>query len=267
MSKAGVDYDRIAEIYDLWVKSRQRELHRISDFYLRHFVATDGIPVELGVGDGRLLIGAARQGKHCIGVDSSSEMLALAARNARDAGVIDRIRFVWANFREFVLPEAASLIAMPYDSIGHLVRPEDKRRCIEQVFTQLAPGGRFIFDYDVFDRASIEKAERRMYLHYVDEERSAEPRMIWLTSTVDWANRSKRVHVWLDTVAADGSVSRRWIGAVNNSWIVTADEARGMLTGAGFVVEHCMGDFDDGAAFDEKSKTHIWIARREVSAL
>lgn len=266
MSQSTVDYDRIAEVYDLWVKSRQRELLRISEYYLRYFLETEGVAVELGVGDGRLLVSAARQGTHCIGVDSSKEMIALAARHASEAGVIDRIRFVRADFREFALPQAASIIAMPYDSIGHLIQPEDKRRCIKQVFGQLAPGGRFIFDYEVFDRASIERVERRMFLHYVDEERSAEPRMIWLTSTVDWENRSKRVHMWLDTVAADGAVSRRWVGAVGNSWISDAGEVRDMLTGAGFAVERCLGDFDDGAALDEKSKTHVWIARKPASS-
>src|SRR5262249_54113698 len=165
---------------------------------------------ELGVGNGRILIPVAQAGKFVIGVDSSAQMIELCRKNAATAGAADRLQLLHADFRDFTLPVPAAFIALPYDSIGHLVSREDKQRCVQRVFAQLEPGGRFILDYALFDRASAEKYERKLYLHTIYQDpQTRQQRMLWLTSILDYKKRSKYVYVWLDTVAPDGTVSRR----------------------------------------------------------
>jgi SAM-dependent methyltransferase len=255
-------YDRMAAIYDLWVASRRQDLDEIRDFYLPHLLAAPGPAVELGVGNGRLLIAAAQAGKPVIGVDSSAAMLALARRHAEEAGIADRILLLQADFRDFVLPQPASLIALPYDSVGHLLAAEDKRGCLRQVFSQLAPGGRFVLDYDVFDPVHAERYERRPFLHFVENAETGPPmRMIWLTAILNREQRTRQVHLWLEEIAADGATSRHWVGMVENSWLRDAEEMRDLLTEAGFEIEACLGSFD-GAPLTQSSERNIWIARR-----
>jgi SAM-dependent methyltransferase len=57
-------------------------------------VARDDLVMDLGSGDGRNIIAAARRGARAIGVEYNPAMVALARRLAQDAGVADRATFV-----------------------------------------------------------------------------------------------------------------------------------------------------------------------------
>ena len=71
-----VAYDDLAEIYDAWAAHySDPAMEQNRAFYAREYVAAEGPVVELGVGNGRILIEAARSGKAVIGVDSSARML------------------------------------------------------------------------------------------------------------------------------------------------------------------------------------------------
>jgi SAM-dependent methyltransferase len=56
-------------------------------------VHTGDYVVDLGSGDGRIVIEAAKRGARGLGVDLDPALVKLAARNAREAGVADRARF------------------------------------------------------------------------------------------------------------------------------------------------------------------------------
>src|ERR671939_336164 len=75
----GSPYDAIARLYDPWSRSVTEDV----DFYVEEAVASGGPVVELGVGTGRIAIPTAAAGIDVIGVDSSREMLAVCAEDAR----------------------------------------------------------------------------------------------------------------------------------------------------------------------------------------
>jgi ubiquinone/menaquinone biosynthesis C-methylase UbiE len=79
-------YDDFADIYDAWCASAPiTEKNR--GFYVRKLVESKAPVVELGVGNGRICIEVARQGRPIIGVDSSSAIVDLCRKRAREAGV------------------------------------------------------------------------------------------------------------------------------------------------------------------------------------
>ena len=134
-----VEYDAFAEIYDAWVESAPiTEVNK--RFYVDELAAAQGPCVELGVGNGRITVEVASRGKAIIGVDSSTEMLALCRRRAAEAGVEDRVRLIHADFRDFQLDQPAELITLPFHSIGHMLTDEDKLACMQHVREELAPG-------------------------------------------------------------------------------------------------------------------------------
>src|SRR5215471_16964340 len=49
--------------------------------------------IDLGSGDGRIVIGAAKRGARGVGVDLDPSLVKLATENARNAGVANRTRF------------------------------------------------------------------------------------------------------------------------------------------------------------------------------
>ena len=141
----GSEYDSFADIYTRSTDTAESTRANLA-FYSDAYTTADGPVVELGIGDGRIAVDAATRGCDVIGVDASSAMLALCRQRAQRTGVTDKITLLEADFREFALAEPAKLIALPYHSIGHLLTLDDKRQAMRQVFAQLRPGGRFIFD-------------------------------------------------------------------------------------------------------------------------
>jgi len=108
MTTQHVEYDAFADIYDIWVTGAPVTEKNLA-FYVEEYLRTEGPVVELGVGNGRIAIEAARQGKRIISVDSSGEMLKQARIRAEAAGVADRLTLILADFRDFVLPAPAKL--------------------------------------------------------------------------------------------------------------------------------------------------------------
>ncbi len=103
------EYDRFADIYAVWTETAASTRANLA-FYVDAYLAAEGLVVELGVGDGRIAVQAAAQGRDIIGVDLSAKMLARCRRRAEEAGVLDRLTLIHADFRDFQLEAPASLI-------------------------------------------------------------------------------------------------------------------------------------------------------------
>lgn len=68
-------------------------------------ITRDDIHYDLGSGDGRTVITAAKRGARAFGVEYNPDMVALSKRNAAEAGVTDRATFVEADLFEYVKTE------------------------------------------------------------------------------------------------------------------------------------------------------------------
>ena len=255
----GIAYDDLAEIYDAWIESGGAELDQIRDFYAARYASTDGPVVELGVGNGRILIEAARLGKAVTGIDSSRNMLALCRRKMEEAGVGDRVALIKADFREFRLEEPAELIAIPYDTVGHLLESEDKLACFRHVEEALAPGGCLLLDYAEFDLASARRTEGVPHLRsrypYESGGREVE---LWYATRLDEVRRRRHAVIWLQDAETG---EQRTVGSVENSWIPDRREMANLLTSAGLRVEAHWGSFQCGD-FGAGSEHNVWLARK-----
>ena len=253
------EYDSFADIYAVWTDTAGSTRANLP-FYLDAYAQADGPVVELGVGDGRIAVQAAARGRAVIGVDSSQAMLDLCRRRALDAGVLERLTLIRADFRSFELDTPAALIALPYHSIGHLPTLEDKRGAIAHVYSQLRPGGRFIFDDFVMTPALV-ALMRSVQLRAEYRTAAGTEALLWVTSLVSEPAQSIRVVTWEDELEADGAVRQRRYRRLSLSWL-TPSQARALLIEAGFTVEACCGDFDRTPFAEATAHEQIWIARR-----
>ena len=253
------EYDSFADIYAVWTDTAA-STHANLPFYLNAYADADGPLVELGVGDGRIAVQAAVQGRVVIGVDLSAAMLDLCRRRAVDAGVLDKLTLMRADFRTFELESPAALIALPYHSIGHLQSLEDKRLAIAHVFSQLRPGGRFIFD-DFLMTPDLIAHMRRVQLRAEYHTASGADALLWVTSLVNEPAHSIRVVTWEDELDADGLLVRRRHRRLSLSWLAPS-QARDLLTQAGFDIEACYGDFSHTPFSDATAHEQVWVARR-----
>lgn len=255
-----MEYERFAEIYGVWTETAASAQANLA-FYVNAYADTRGPVVELGVGDGRIAVEAARRGRDVIGVDLSPAMLAQCRARAVRAGVLDRLTLIEGDFRSFTLPEPAALVALPYHSLGHLTTPEQKRDAVRHVFTQLEPGGRFIFDDFQMTPARIDTM-RRVQLRAEYRSPAGADTLLWVTSLVNVGAQTMRVITWEDELDEEGRLRNRQYRPLSLSWLEPA-QTRSLLEEAGFAVEACYGDFL-GTAFDPASADEqVWVARKE----
>ena len=152
------------------------------------------------------------------------------------------------------------MIALPYHSLGHLQSLDDKREAIAHVFSQLRPGGVFIFDDFLMTPALIDHM-RRVQLRAEYPSASGTDTLLWVTSLVNEASQSIRVVTWEDEADADGLLVRRRYRRLSLSWLEPA-QARSLLVDAGFEVEACYGDFDRTPFAADTAHEQVWVARK-----
>lgn len=255
------EYDSFADIYEVWTDTAASTRSNLA-FYVDAYVHAAGPVVELGVGDGRIAVEAASRGRTVIGVDLSTAMLERCRRRAERAGVGDRLTLLHADFRDFQLAAPAGVIALPYHSLGHLTSVDDKRHALAHVFSQLRPGGRFIFDDFLMTPALIDHM-RRVQLRAEYRSTAGVDTLLWVTSLVDPASQSIRVVTWEDQLDPDGTLGRRRYRRLSLSWLEPS-QVRTLLTETGFVVEACFGDFAGTPFADATAHEQVWVARRPL---
>jgi SAM-dependent methyltransferase len=100
-------------------------------------VAAGDHVIDLGTGDGRILIAAARErGASGLGIDLDAVLIEKARANAREAGVADRVRFEAGDL--FKAELAAADVVMMY------LLPEVNWRLCPRLLAQLKTGTRIV---------------------------------------------------------------------------------------------------------------------------
>ena len=86
-------------------------------------VTPDDLVIDLGSGDGRLVVAAARLGARAIGVELDPSLVALSERRAAEAGVSDRTEFLATDLFEFDLSPATVVTMFLLPDINYALRP------------------------------------------------------------------------------------------------------------------------------------------------
>jgi ubiquinone/menaquinone biosynthesis C-methylase UbiE len=213
-------YDPIAAIYDPWSRSVTEDV----GFYVDHSLASGGPVVELAVGTGRIAIPIARGGIEVIGVDASSEMLAVAGRAAQAAGVERLVDLRVGELEDPPVSEKVPLVICPFRSLLHMTDEEAKLRALRAARSLLDGDGGFVFD--VFAPTSDDIAET----HGLWLER--EP---GIHERADWDESARTLRLSVRSTGAQATFHLHWLSAPE--WLRLIDLA-------GFDVEAMYGWFD-----------------------
>jgi len=98
-------------------------------------VTKDDLVMDLGSGDGRNIIAAAKRGARGVGVEYNPDMVALSQRLANEAGVGDRARFVQGDMYEADISKASVMAIFLLTTNMEKLMPS---------FKSLAPGSRIV---------------------------------------------------------------------------------------------------------------------------
>jgi precorrin-6B methylase 2 len=116
-------------------------------------VTPQDIVMDLGSGDGRNIIAAAKRGARAIGVEYNPEMVALSRRRAKEAGVADRATFIEGDMFEADISKATVLALFLLPSNLDKLAPK---------FLTLKPGTRIVnntFNVTGWESDATEKVE------------------------------------------------------------------------------------------------------------
>jgi SAM-dependent methyltransferase len=80
--------------------------------------------IDLGSGDGRTVITAAKRGIHALGVEYNPDMVGLSRKNAEKEGVSDRAQFTKADLFEFDFSKATVITMFLLPDINLRLRPQ-----------------------------------------------------------------------------------------------------------------------------------------------
>src|SRR5687768_15905046 len=114
----------------VWVPTPQVVVDKMLDMAK---VTKNDFVMDLGSGDGRTVITAAKRGARAMGIEYNPDMVDLSLRNAKEAGVTDRATFVKADLFETDLSKAQVITMFLLPSINMKLRPK---------ILDLAPGTR-----------------------------------------------------------------------------------------------------------------------------
>jgi SAM-dependent methyltransferase len=105
----------------VWVPTPQVVVNKMLDMAK---VTKDDFVMDLGSGDGRTVITAAKRGARAMGVEYNPDMVALSKRNAEKAGVGDRATFVKADLFETDFSKATVITMFLLPDINLRLRPK-----------------------------------------------------------------------------------------------------------------------------------------------
>jgi SAM-dependent methyltransferase len=138
-SDALIDYDRVADVYDLYVTSDLDV-----GFYVEEATKARGKVLELMCGTGRVSVPLLEAGVDLTCVDASAGMLARLEERLHARKL--KARVVRADIRHLDLggEEEFEMALIPFHSFSELVTPRDQELALRAVFGCLREGGRLV---------------------------------------------------------------------------------------------------------------------------
>src|SRR5262245_41815045 len=118
----------------VWVPTPPELVEKMLDMAA---VTGNDVVMDLGSGDGRNIIAAARRGARAIGVEFNPDMVKLSQRLARDAGVGDKATFIEGDMFEADI-SAATVLAL-------FLLPDNLDK-LKDMFLRLRPGTRIVMN-------------------------------------------------------------------------------------------------------------------------
>jgi precorrin-6B methylase 2 len=118
----------------VWVPTPPELVEKMLDMAA---VTPQDVVMDLGSGDGRNIIAAAKRGARAVGVEYNPDMVALSQRLAREAGVGDKATFIQGDMYEADISQSTVLALF--------LLPDNLRKLTDK-FLKLKPGTRLVLN-------------------------------------------------------------------------------------------------------------------------
>ncbi|HOW98239.1 MAG TPA: methyltransferase domain-containing protein [Kiritimatiellia bacterium] len=142
--KPSSDYDAFASVYDRhWGQHSLKKFAPILADRLRPLLPAGARVLDVCCGTGQIARWFSGQGFRVTALDRSQAMLDHARARAPAA------EFVLADARDFSLPPVHSAAVSMFDSLNHILSPDELGAAFRCIHAALAPGGVFFCDFNM----------------------------------------------------------------------------------------------------------------------
>ncbi|WP_027063150.1 class I SAM-dependent methyltransferase [Mesoplasma seiffertii] len=114
------------------------------EFYTNQLMPLDGLILEAGVGNGRMLVPLLRKGIEIIGLDFSQEMLTICQQNCENYNC--KTDLILANLKDFKLAKKCEAIIMPNGSLCLIEDREEMLAILGNFKNHLTASGKIYID-------------------------------------------------------------------------------------------------------------------------
>jgi SAM-dependent methyltransferase len=246
-----IDYDSIAEIYDLYVTA---------DYDVPFFVSearrVKGPVLELMAGTGRLSLPLIEAGAALTCVDSSQGMLDVLSRKLARRGLHADVHCM--DVRRLDLPSRFALAVLPFQAFMEIVGEDDQRAALAAVFGCLAPGGRFIC---TLHNPAVRRAQVDGLLRAVGRFPADDGTLVVSGFELGGHPVVTRLQ-FFELFGADGRLLWKRLLPMEFAF-VERDAFERMARNAGFRVARLYGSYDRAPFDPVESPVMIWLLEKE----
>lgn len=245
-----IDYNSIAEIYDLYVNADYD-----IPFFLSESRAVQGAILELMAGTGRLSLPLIESGAKLTCVDSSNAMLEVLSRKLQQRGLHAEV--VCADVCQLSLPAAFELAILPFQSFMEIIGEENQRAALATVFKCLVPGGRFIC---TLHNPAIRRKQVDGLLHFVGHFATKDGTLV-VSGFEQGGNPVVSRQQFFEFFDGEGRLREKRLLHMKFAF-VEKDEFEQMAQDAGFRVAQLYGAYDRARFDPAQSPVMIWVLEK-----
>lgn len=250
MTAPHIDYDSIAEIYDLYVTADYDV-----PFFLSEVGKTNGPVLELMAGTGRLSLPLIEAGAALTCIDNSQGMLDLLSRKLEQRGLHAEVHCMDACRLD--LPPHFELAILPFQAFMEIVGEEDQQAALYAVFGALAPGGRFIC---TLHNPTVRRTQVDGLLRVVGRFPAGESSLV--VSGFEMGGKPVVTRLqFFELFGADGRLQWKRLLPMEFS-LIEKDTFERMALSAGFRVADLYGSYDRAPFDPARSPVMVWMLEK-----
>lgn len=237
-------YDTIARYYDAENADMVEDLPLYSELAEKY-----GSPIlDVGCGSGRIMFHLAQEGHTCVGIDTSSQMLARAHRKILPS-FANRVELIHNDVMDHQAPKQYQMILLAYHAFMHFETQEQQLSLLMQLAANLADDGAIVFDLPNAGIAfsSIDDQTITLERNFIEPE-SGHLVMQQSVSIIDRVTQHLYVTWIYDEMTEDGTVHRTL--APLTLRYVFHSELKLLLAASGLRCLEVYGDYDRSPFMD-----------------
>jgi SAM-dependent methyltransferase len=246
-----------AEFYDI-IYSKVRGISDV-EYYLGLIGKSGGKILEIGAGTGRIMAEAFEKGADIYGIDTSPAMIDVLRSKLPDK---EQNRVFLKDARYMNLGMEFDLIIAPFRMFQHIHETDDQIVLLNNVYTHLKPGGRFVFDVFV--------PNQKFILDGIDDavtfEGEYEPGknlIVKASSHSDTARQISNISVSVQWDDAEGAQNMKWNSKIRYFYRY---ELENLVRLSKLRLVNIYGDFS-GNEISDKSEDFVIVCEKDLLRL